>query len=154
MQDGVTPRASDTRWATADLLALEARILATAQAGVLAGRAVVPDTLAAAHATAAGLDAEQTQVMRRLTTGGQLVAVLIAPAGAGKTTTLGASAAAWTAAGYDVVGLAPSARAAAELAGRQAPPRTPSPSGATNNPASRTCRPRRRGAGGSGRARC
>lgn len=41
--------------------------------------------------------------------------VLIAPAGAGKTTTIGAAAAAWTAAGYDVLGLAPSARAAAEL---------------------------------------
>jgi ATP-dependent exoDNAse (exonuclease V) alpha subunit len=44
-----------------------------------------------------------------------MVSVLIAPAGAGKTTTIGAAAAAWTAAGYDVLGLAPSARAAAEL---------------------------------------
>ncbi len=44
-----------------------------------------------------------------------MLAVLIAPAGAGKTTTLGAAAAAWTDAGYQVHGLAPSARAAAEL---------------------------------------
>ena len=43
------------------------------------------------------------------------MSVLIAPAGAGKTTTIGAAAAAWTAAGYEVLGLAPSARAAAEL---------------------------------------
>ena len=43
------------------------------------------------------------------------MAVVIAPAGAGKTTTLGAAAAAWSAAGYQVLGLAPSARAAAEL---------------------------------------
>lgn len=98
VQDGVTPRASDTRWATADLLATEAAILAAAQAGVIAGRAVVPDTLAAAQAERTQLDPEQTQVLRRLVTGGELVTVLIAPAGAGKTTTLGAAAAAWTAA--------------------------------------------------------
>jgi len=42
--------------------------------------------------------------------------VLTAPAGAGKTRTLGAATAAWQQAGYRVVGLAPSARAAAELA--------------------------------------
>ncbi len=39
-----------------------------------------------------------------------------APAGAGKATPLCAAAAAWTWAGYRVLGLAPSARAAAELA--------------------------------------
>lgn len=43
--------------------------------------------------------------------------MLTAPAGAGKTCTLGTAAAAWQSAGYRVVGLAPSARAAAaELA--------------------------------------
>ena len=41
---------------------------------------------------------------------------MTAPAGAGKTSTLGAAARAWQDAGYRVVGLAPSARAAAELA--------------------------------------
>ncbi len=116
VQDGVTPRRSDTRWATADLLALEARILRVAQAGVSAGRATVPDDLVAACAARAGVDPEQHDVVRRLTMGGAAVAVLIAPAGAGKTTTLGAAAAAWTAAGYQVLGLAPSARAAGELA--------------------------------------
>ena len=115
VQDGVTPRASDTRWATADLLALEARVLTVAQAGVTAGRALVPDDLVPGCATRTGLDPEQRDAVRRLTTGGAAVAVLIAPAGAGKTTTLGAAAAAWTAAGYEVMGLAPSARAAAEL---------------------------------------
>ena len=42
--------------------------------------------------------------------------MLTAPAGAGKTTTLGAAARIWENAGFRVVGLAPSARAAAELA--------------------------------------
>ncbi len=115
VQDGVTPRASDTRWATADLLALEARILTVAQAGVTAGRAVVPEDLVTACAARAGLDPEQHDAVRQLVTGGKMVAVLIAPAGAGKTTILGAAAASWTAAGYQVTGLAPSARAAAEL---------------------------------------
>ena len=115
VQDGVTPRASDTRWATADLLALQARILTVAQAGVTARRAVVPDDLVTVSPTRAGLDPEQHDAVRQLTTGGAAVTVLIAPAGAGKTTTLGSAAAAWTAAGYDVRGLAPSARAAAEL---------------------------------------
>lgn len=47
---------------------------------------------------------------------GDFLSVLTAPAGAGKTRTLGAATAAWQQAGYRVVGLAPSARAAAELA--------------------------------------
>jgi hypothetical protein len=42
--------------------------------------------------------------------------VLTAPAGAGKTSTLGTAARGWQDAGFRVVGLAPSARAAAELA--------------------------------------
>jgi len=51
-----------------------------------------------------------------LAAGGDFVAVLTAPAGAGKTSTLRAASRAWQDAGYRVVGLAPSARAAAELA--------------------------------------
>jgi conjugative relaxase-like TrwC/TraI family protein len=115
VQDGVTARASDTRWATADLLATEAAILRAAQTGTRAGRAMVSSLLADHHVQLRGLDAEQADAVRRLTGGGQMVSVLIAPAGAGKTTTIGAAAAAWTAAGYTVLGLAPSARAAAEL---------------------------------------
>ena len=52
----------------------------------------------------------------RLTGGGDFLSVLTAPAGAGKTATLGATTLAWQQAGYRVIGLAPSARAAAELA--------------------------------------
>jgi ATP-dependent exoDNAse (exonuclease V) alpha subunit len=52
----------------------------------------------------------------QLAGGGDFLTVLTAPAGAGKTSTLGAAARAWQDAGYRVVGLAPSARAAAELA--------------------------------------
>jgi ATP-dependent exoDNAse (exonuclease V) alpha subunit len=83
--------------------------------GRAAGRAVVPDVLSVRLAVGAGLDPEQQDAVHRLTSGGEMVAVVIAPAGAGKTTALGAAAAAWKAAGYDVLGLAPSACAAAEL---------------------------------------
>lgn len=65
--------------------------------------------------TAAGLDGSQAAAVRRLTLAGEPVAVLVAPAGTGKTTTLGAATRAWSQSGIPVVGLAPSARAAAEL---------------------------------------
>ena len=97
---GTTARRSDTRWATAELLATEAQILRLAQAGAAAGRAVVPEPVAAHHSLRGALDPEQRNAMEQLVTGGQMVAVLIAPAGAGKTTTVGAAVAAWTAAGY------------------------------------------------------
>ena len=111
----VVTRASDTRWTTATHLAVESRILRTASAGRTAGRGTVAAHAADPQAAAVGLSADQRGVVRELTGGGQQVAVLIAPAGAGKTRTVGAAAAAWRAAGFDVVGLAPSARAAAEL---------------------------------------
>ena len=62
------------------------------------------------------MDAAQTAAVLATASGGDPVSVWTAPAGAGKTTALGAAAAAWTQAGYRVLGLAPSARAAAELA--------------------------------------
>jgi hypothetical protein len=63
-----------------------------------------------------GLDPSQYRAVLQLAGGGDFVSVLTAPAGAGKTSTLGAAARAWQDAAYRVVGLAPSARAAAELA--------------------------------------
>src|SRR5439155_811385 len=46
---------------------------------------------------------------------GATVSVLVAPAGTGKTTTVGAAVAAWQSEGHRVLALAPSARAAKEL---------------------------------------
>ena len=63
-----------------------------------------------------GLDPSQYRAVLQLAGGGDVLSVLTAPAGAGKTSTLGAAAQAWQDAGYRMVGLAPSARAAAELA--------------------------------------
>jgi conjugative relaxase-like TrwC/TraI family protein len=113
---GVTARASDGRWASAQVLAAEAGILSLAERGRGGGYGRVPDLILTPALIASGLDASQHDAVRHLAGGGDFLTVLTAPAGAGKTHTLGAASSAWQAAGFRVVGLAPSARAAAELA--------------------------------------
>jgi len=112
---GVTSRASDPRYATQQVLTAEARILSLAERGERGGYAPIGLPQLLVHTHALGLDPGQHQAVRELAGGGDFLSVLTALAGAGKTRTLGAAAAAWHAGGYRVVGLAPSARAAAEL---------------------------------------
>jgi conjugative relaxase-like TrwC/TraI family protein len=114
-QVGVTPRASDRRYTSREVLQAEAHVLRVAAAGQGKHVAQVPAALID-PAVMAGLGPDQQAAVTKLTTGGDFVVVLTAPAGAGKTTTLGAATRVWHNAGYTVVGLAPSARAAAELA--------------------------------------
>ncbi|NHA67726.1 MobF family relaxase [Phycicoccus flavus] len=64
----------------------------------------------------AALDPGQADLVARLATSGARVQVALAPAGSGKTTAISTLAKAWRAGGGDVVGLAPTAVAAAELA--------------------------------------
>jgi ATP-dependent exoDNAse (exonuclease V) alpha subunit len=117
---GVTPRRSDPRYATVQVLQAEARILDLAGRGRGAGYGKVrPTVLWPALDSAAAnnrLDSGQYRAVLHLAGDGDFLSVLTAPAGAGKTSTLGAASRAWAQAGYRVVGLAPSARAAAELA--------------------------------------
>jgi DNA primase catalytic core len=61
------------------------------------------------------LNPAQAQMVRELATSGARVQLAIAPAGSGKTTAMRTLARAWTGSGGDVIGLAPSARAAADL---------------------------------------
>jgi AAA domain len=68
----------------------------------------------AANTTA--LDAGQARLVRRMCTSGARLQLAIAPAGAGKTTAMRALTLAWTEDGGQVLGLAPSAAAAAVLA--------------------------------------
>jgi conjugative relaxase-like TrwC/TraI family protein len=68
----------------------------------------------AANGTA--LDAGQASLVRRMCTSGARLQLAIAPAGAGKTTAMRALTLAWTQDGGQVLGLAPSAAAAAVLA--------------------------------------
>jgi len=113
---GVTPRVSDPRYATLQVLTAEGRILALAGRGRGGGYGQLPLNDLRPHARALGLDSGQYKALWELAGRGDFLSVLTAPAGAGKTRTLGAATAAWQQAGYRVVGLAPSARAAAELA--------------------------------------
>jgi conjugative relaxase-like TrwC/TraI family protein len=114
---GVTPRASDHRFASQELVDAEARILER----VITGGFRTPHRLPASvmnvllDGPSAGLSTEQRQAAVRLVASRDLVRLLTAPAGAGKTTTLAAAVGLWQRCHADVITLAPSARAAAEL---------------------------------------
>ncbi len=117
-QAGVTARASDDRYASAELVDTEARILERVITGGFNTPARVP-----AHAVgwffdgpSASLSGEQRRATVKLVVSKDLVSVMTAPAGAGKTTTLAAAVRVWWRLNTEVIMLAPSARAAAELA--------------------------------------
>jgi DNA primase catalytic core len=88
-------------------------------AGRYDGRAISPAAVDVAllEATANGvaLNAGQVALVRQMATSGARLQLAIAPAGTGKTTAMQTLAAAWTEAGGTVIGLAPSAAAAAQL---------------------------------------
>ena len=100
------------------ILDAEARLVAAA--GRRGGASVDPTAVdlalleMAANGTA--LDAGQASLVRQMCTSGARVQLAIAPAGAGKTTAMRALTLAWTEDGDQVLGLAPSAAAAAVLA--------------------------------------
>jgi conjugative relaxase-like TrwC/TraI family protein len=99
------------------ILEAEQRLMATA--GGADGRVVDASTvdLALLEAAANGhaLDAGQAALVRAMCTSGARLQLAIAPAGAGKTTAMSTLARAWTDSGGQVLGLAPSAVAAAQL---------------------------------------
>ncbi|MCU1484392.1 MAG: conjugative relaxase [Actinomycetia bacterium] len=110
------------RWTTRELLALEARYIHLVRAGVGAGRAVVSDEKFAAAVASVErlrpgvrLGEDQRGAVTRLASQGHAVEVLVGRAGTGKTTALAALRAAYESAGFEVLGLAPSARAAREI---------------------------------------
>jgi hypothetical protein len=148
----VTPRASDGRYATVQVLSAEARILDLAARGRRGGYGQVPHSALMPVGRDGRLDSSQYRAVLQLAGNGDFLSVLTAPAGAGKTSTLGAAARAWQDAGYRVVGLAPSARAAAELAATTGGPadtvakwlHTTTTPATTHPPAPRTARRARR----------
>ncbi len=99
---------------------LDAERRLVAAAGRTDGRVVDPATveLALLESAANGvpLDSGQAAMVRAMATSGSRLQLGIAPAGAGKTTALHTLTRAWTDAGGTVIGLAPSAVAAAQLA--------------------------------------
>jgi conjugative relaxase-like TrwC/TraI family protein len=99
------------------ILDAEARLVAAA--GCRDGSAVddtaVDLALLEMAANGTALDAGQAALARRMCTSGARLQLAIAPAGAGKTTAMRALTLAWTQDGGQVLGLAPSAAAAAVL---------------------------------------
>ena len=103
---------TSTRVLTAEQRLVEA-------AGAAGGRAVTSGTvdLALLESAANGvtLNPGQTTLVREMATSGARLQLAIAPAGTGKTTTMQVLARAWCDEGGTVIGLGPSAAAAAEL---------------------------------------
>src|SRR5215213_5343454 len=102
---------------SARILAAEQRLVAAA--GRIDGRIVDASTLDLALLESAAngnaLDAGQAALVRSMCTSGARLQLAIAPAGAGKTTAMRTLASAWSGGGGQVLGLAPSAAAAAQL---------------------------------------
>jgi conjugative relaxase-like TrwC/TraI family protein len=99
------------------ILDAEARLVAAAgrQDGATVEQTAVDLALLEMTANGTALDAGQAFLVRRMCTSGARLQLAIAPAGAGKTTAVRALTLAWTQDGGQVLGLAPSAAAAAVL---------------------------------------
>jgi len=112
----VPATAEERRYSTAELLALERRVIDGSsgrrddQAGTVA-----PDRVEEVLSARPELSAEQVGMVRRLLRGGEGVQVVVGPAGTGKTFALDAARAGWEAEGYRVIGAALARRAAREL---------------------------------------
>lgn len=101
---------------TPRLWAMEQRVLKSARDGESAGAGVVDQaTLAAVLARHRYLSAEQAQMVRRLTRGGERIIAVAALPGSGKTTALTAAREAWAEAGHKGLGVATARSASGEL---------------------------------------
>ena len=100
------------------ILDAEARLVAAAgrRGGASVEQAAVDLALLEMAANGTALDAGQASLVRQMCTSGARLQLAIAPAGAGKTTAMRALTLAWTEDGGQVLGVAPSAAAAAVLA--------------------------------------
>ena len=98
------------------LLAVERKLLNQLADSVGTGTGIMPVDVVAAATAASTLGDDQAAAVLGITSAGDRVAVMIGRAGTGKTHTLGTVRSIYETAGWDVIGLAPSARAARELA--------------------------------------
>jgi hypothetical protein len=97
------------------LLALEERVVEQLVRGVDAGVGALERDRVEAAVAASTLGIDQAAAVRSLTSSGDRISVLVGRAGTGKTHTLGTIRTVYEDAGFDLIGLAPSARAAREL---------------------------------------
>jgi len=102
---------------SARILAAEQRLVDAAgrRNGMTVDATAIDLALLESTANGLTLNAGQVALVRAMATSGSRVQLAIAPAGSGKTTAMRALTAAWTEAGGTVIGLAPSAAAAAAL---------------------------------------
>jgi conjugative relaxase-like TrwC/TraI family protein len=109
--------AGATLYTSQRILDAEQRLVATAErrGGTAVDDTAVDLALLEMAANGTQLDAGQAALVRQMCTSGRRLQLAIAPAGTGKTTAMRALALAWSQDGGDVVGLAPSAAAAAVL---------------------------------------
>jgi Ti-type conjugative transfer relaxase TraA len=105
----------ERRYTTRGLLLTESHAINTAQARARDGVAVVDDTTIEEAVRGRTLSDEQAAMVRRLTSSGAGVDVVVGKAGTGKTYALDAARHAWQQAGIPVQGVALAARAALEL---------------------------------------
>ena len=112
----VPATAEERRYSTAELLALERKVIdgSSGRRDEQAGT-VAPDRVEEVLSVRPELSTEQMGMVRRLLGGGEGVQVVVGPAGTGKTFALDAARAAWEAEGYRVIGAALARRAAREL---------------------------------------
>jgi conjugative relaxase-like TrwC/TraI family protein len=105
------------RYTSQRILDAEQRLVTTAgrRDGSAVDQAAVDLALLELAANEAALDAGQASLVRQMCTSAARLQLAIAPAGAGKTTAMRALTLAWTEDGGQVIGLAPSAAAAAVL---------------------------------------
>ncbi len=107
---------SERRYSTPELLALERRILDYAAERQGARMAVAPPrAIERAIERRPSLVGEQVEMVHHLTQDGNGVAIVVGPAGSGKTFALAAAREAWEASGRRVYGAAVARRAAREL---------------------------------------
>ncbi len=109
--------AGTTLYTSARILDAERRLITTAgqRGGTSVEQTAVELALLEMAANGTALDAGQASLVRQMCTSGARVQLAIAPAGAGKTTAMRALTLAWTEDGGHLLGLAPSAAAAAVL---------------------------------------
>ena len=109
--------AAEATFTTREILAVQQRVHDRFERGRAVGAAVVSDAcVGRAIAEVGRLSAEQADLVRAFCTSGDAVQCAIGRAGAGKTTSMRAAAAAWQEAGYRVLGTAVKGEATRHLA--------------------------------------
>jgi Ti-type conjugative transfer relaxase TraA len=104
------------KYSTAELIALEQHLVDTALGAIDTGAGVVAEEhLRVALEARPELSPEQVAAVAAITTSGDGVDVIVAAAGTGKTFSLDAAGDAWRRGGYQVIGAALAATAAAQL---------------------------------------